>query len=144
MSNAKDVPADPELPSLDYAYLAEFAQVQPNGTLTAVGASFTHIAVGEVPTSRLVSVAGRVRVAEHSGPITLNIVIAGPGPNAPVISVEMLAAHGPERAYRGRAGVLFALTTAVPIVSEGLHTVTLSLEGKVVRLLAFEAEVVRG
>jgi len=56
---------DEELPTpeLDYAYLAEFAKVE-NNSLTAVGASYTHVEADRLPVIHTVYVAGRVRALE--------------------------------------------------------------------------------
>lgn len=132
----------PELPSLDYAFLADYAAVQPQGTLTVVGASFTFMQVERFPLARQLGIAGRLRVAEGADPVAMTITFRGPGDDAPELAVEMLATHGPERAYEGRVGILFAVNTAVPILEPGLHRFTIQLDGKAVRVLAFDAEAI--
>lgn len=129
----------PELPSLDYAFLADFARVDPNGTLTVVGASFTMLQVEALPVGHLFSIAGRVRIADGSGPVALTAEVAGPE-GSPRIGVQTELRQGDHAVvYQGRVGVVFCLTTIYPIGREGLYTVTLSLEGRPVRHLAFEA-----
>ncbi len=133
-----------DLPNLDYAFLAEYAKVEPSGVLNAVGASFTVLSVVQFPAAHLLSVAGRVRMAEGGVPFPLTISFEGPAPEESVISLEMMVAHGTETAYEGRVGVLFAATTLVPVVRAGLHHVRISIQNQVVRELAFDARPVHG
>jgi len=127
-----------DLPNLDYAFLADYAKIDANGTLTSVGASFTIIQTPELPATQLLSVAGRLRMAEDSKSVSLSFVFAGPA--SPRIALEIPVA--PENAvpYDGKVGVLFVATTLVPLMSEGLHTVTISIADRQVRLLAFEVK----
>lgn len=125
------------LPNLDYAFLADYAKVEGNGTLTSVGASFTRISATTVPVGQLMSVAGRVRVAEAAPPCPLSIIFAGPG-GSPEITVEMTVSPESAVPYQGRVGVLFAVNTVVPIMVYGLHNVMVALDGQEVRRLSYE------
>lgn len=129
-----------ELPNLDYAFLAEFARVDANGTLTAVGASFTHTIAAALPMGHLISVGGRVRMAENGPSFPLAISFKGPEPSGE-ITLELLIAHEQERPYAGRVGVLFTATTIVPLMSEGLHEVTIRIDSREVRRLAFSVSL---
>lgn len=128
------------LPNLDYAFLADFAKVDASGKLTSVGASFTHLTAATLPTSQIMSVAGRVRVAEESGPLPLLVRFIGPDDSSPTIEATMSLARGSARPYEGRVGVLFTMTTLLPLSSEGLHEVHILLNGEEVRRLAFFVE----
>jgi hypothetical protein len=63
---------------LDYAFLADFARVDANGTLTSVGASFTHVQVQTLPMQRMLSVAGRIRSRRGDPPVALRVSISTP------------------------------------------------------------------
>lgn len=143
LRSMQDLPA-PELPSLDYAFLADFATVNPQGTLTAVGASFTYMQThGEtLPLARQIAIAGRLRIAEGTPPVEVTFTFKGPGEEAPELKIDMVATHGEERPYEGRVGILFAVNTPVPIMSAGLHRIWISIDGEVVRMLAFTVEPV--
>lgn len=127
------------LPNLDYAFLAEYAKVEANGTLTSIGASFTRISAVSTPVGQFMSVAGRVRVAEAALSCPLAITFIGAG-GSPEVKVETTVSPGTSVPYRGRVGVLFAVNTVVPIVEHGLHHVTITLDGQEVRQLSYEVE----
>jgi hypothetical protein len=125
---------------IDYAFLADFAKVEPNGTLTAVGASFTFIEVGGLPAGHLLAVAGRVRgVIDETVDLTLEI--KGPD-DAFRIGANLQLEPGPgSRPYGdGKIGHLFAINVQIPLPTAGLYTVELST-GKSSRRLAFEVTV---
>ena len=52
-----------DMAELDYAFLADYATIS-EGRLTAVGASFTHVFVPQLPVEISFAVAGRLRVRE--------------------------------------------------------------------------------
>jgi Family of unknown function (DUF6941) len=127
---------------LDYAFLADFATVDPSGKLTAVGASYTHLFVGGFPGQHLVSVAGRIRAKVGEQP---KLLVRMTSPNETVrIDHEMQLAPGPDaRPYGPKLdtlGLQFALTVVMPLPSPGLYEITLTLDDEPVRLLAFTAE----
>lgn len=124
-------------PELDYAFLAEYARVEGN-SLTAVGASFTSLAVPVLPLSTTVYVAGRFRAPAQGGPFAVE-VRAGAADADP--SVIMATALDPAQAvapYRGRAGMTFAVGMPVTFATPGMKQVQVVLEGDVVRALYFE------
>lgn len=124
-----------QLPDLDYAFLAEYAKVEPHGTLTVVGASFTKVHVMQLPASPAVYVAGRLRAKEGAPPVPLGLTVSGPGPQSPTLELhtEMLVA-GPDP-YEGRLGLLFALGITLPVMEFGIYTFTLSINGTAARSL---------
>lgn len=126
--------------SLDYAFLADYAKVEPSGTLTAIGASFTYIDVSAVPAARMIAVAGRVR-AKDDELVELDLRISGPGEGI-TIGAAMTLEPGPQaRPYgEGRLGHLFAVNVQLPLPSEGLYTAEIKV-GDEVRRLAFEVVV---
>jgi hypothetical protein len=124
---------------LDYVFLADYARVDPAGTLTAIGASYTIVTAQALPTTHLLSVAGRVRSTLGAPPVNLEVKLNAPdGRYSIALSAEL--AEGPSpRPYAGnRLGHLFAITTGVPLVAEGLYEVEIHLDGEQVRLLKFE------
>ena len=80
------------LPDLDYAFLAEYARLEQGGTLTALGASFTQIAVPRLPSAIQLGVAGRVRVLEGVAAVPLTVRMLPAGEGAP----EFAAGHRPK------------------------------------------------
>lgn len=75
-------------------------------------------------------------MAEHGPTFPMAISVTGPG-QAGEITLELLVVHDKQQAYNGRVGVLFAVTTVVPLMSEGLCEVTIRIDGQEVRRLAF-------
>lgn len=126
------------LPELDYAFLAEFARVDESGTLTSIGASFTRLQIDPANPARLLSTAGRVRMAEDSDPVRMTLSFEGPG-NTVRIQMDFELTRSPTAVpYDGKVGVVFALTSVFPLPAPGLYTVRLLMAEKVVRRLAFE------
>lgn len=132
----------PSAPDLDYAFLAEFASIA-EGKLMVVGGSFTHVTVPNLNRGHLLAVAGRVRAEQDTPPIKLGIEFEAPAGGGFKISSESDILPGPaSRPYNGKVGILFTLSTVIPLPIEGLYTVNLSLNGDHVRRLAFDVEVV--
>jgi hypothetical protein len=125
---------------LDYAFLADYAKVERSGTLTAIGASFTHVAATTLPTTHLMAVAGRVRSSIDAGTVGLTITITPPDTDRFTVTFGVELGPAPDaRPYgEGRVGLLFAITTGVPLQSEGVYKVGLELEGSLARTLMFE------
>lgn len=121
---------------LDYAFLAQWARVNRDGTLTAVDASFLR---ASAPAGTLfpVAVAGRVRFP--SAPYSAELVIELEGPDLSVGYSATVTADEGSSYGDGRRHSLFALTTQVPIVGPGEYRVTVSLDGSPVRVLIFTA-----
>lgn len=122
---------------LDYAYLAEFAQIT-NGNLTAVNASFIDIKT-PVPSVFPLAVAGRVRAPADVDEVRLTIKFAPPGENGPNITWQLTLATKGNPVYNNKVGILFAVRAAVPIPTHGLYVFTIEIDGTKARTLAFEA-----
>lgn len=126
---------------LDYAFLADFAQIE-GGKLSVIGGSYTHARVESDSGIWLTSVAGRVRSHIDSPPLDLSIVIKGPGGSYEVVQNATLEVGEDARPYGdGKVGILFATTFALPILELGLFTVELRLDSELVRTLAFDMSV---
>lgn len=126
------------LAELDYAYLADFAQVS-DGKITSVGASFTHVRAGQFPGAFPLSVAGRIRVdiSTHSVALALDF---SPEDGSYNIHFDGLLETKGSRPYRDKVGLLFAFSTQVPLPAPGLYSVKISVEGNLVRTLKFDVE----
>lgn len=125
---------------LDYAYLAEFAAVQ-DGKLTAVGASFTHVAVPALPAGMSIGIAGRIRAHAGDDAVAINIKVTGPSDTFDLEMAGMLEAGGVVRPYGdGKVGLLFALNTQIPLMAQGLYVIDIALDGENARRLAFDVE----
>lgn len=130
-------------PKLDYAFLAEFAKVEPNGTLTSIGASYTRVAVSELPAAHQLVVAGRIRAPADSPEVPIKISYKASGEHPFQMEVEFVASGAGASPYGdGWVGVFFVTGTSVPLVGTGLNEVVIEVEGAVARRLYFEAMVV--
>lgn len=127
---------------LDYAYLADYAQIE-NGKISALGASYTHAYVPSLPSGWLTTVVGRVRAAADADNVALRIEIRPPDGSFEVNYEGEIPRPPHTRPYGGRIGLLFTVTSQFPLMSEGLYTVNVFLNGAHVRRLAFEVEVGR-
>jgi len=122
-----------ETPELDYAYLAEYATVNPSGTLTAVGASFTKLVAPALPAQQLIAIAGRIRVPA-TWPVAIDLKISIEGPLAstspewvtPRMELDATVPPGSGMAYEDRVGVLFAVMTVFPVLGHGLYQVAIA------------------
>lgn len=124
---------------LDYAFLAEFAKID-NGTLNVVGASFTQVDATSFPGMLELSVAGRVRRLENDEPPLLSIRFFADQEAGELVSMERVL-EDEENAvrYAGKIASVFVLRGPLYLAEAGLYKCEISLNGEVVRTLAFEA-----
>lgn len=125
--------------TLDYAFLADFAKVEPNGTLTSVGASFTYVKAQQLPARHQLAVAGRVRAHIDESDIPLRIRATGPDETF-TMGTDGLLTSGPNLMPYGSGwvGHLFALNIELPLPALGLYTVTVQVGDGEPRRLAFD------
>lgn len=129
---------------LDYAFLADFATIQ-DGKLTTVGGSFTKLIASEFPSQALIAVAGRVRCDEPEVdviPVTVRVMSPDDVGMTVEATTELDASEERHAPYEGhRRGIVFALQMNLPILSAGVYTVEIDLEGTdgVDRTLKFRA-----
>lgn len=124
-------------PDLDYAFLASWAGLQPDGTMTAVGMSFLRVTRQESPMT--LAVAGRVRLYDDVSETQLTIRLMSPAGVTVEVSNALKAAAGPDTQYGDdRRQVLFVLNTHAPIDRVGSYSVTVALDSAQVRELIFE------
>lgn len=123
---------------IDYAYLAAWARVNGDGTLTAVDASFLKAAA---PLGSAVgfAVAARVRFTGGHTVATVKIAVRPPGQQPSMEYVASLDATGAEEYADGRRHMLLALNTAVAVPEYGNVTVDIYLDDDLCRTLVFEA-----
>ncbi|NKR11238.1 MULTISPECIES: hypothetical protein [Paenarthrobacter] len=126
-------------PELDYAYLAEFAQVSEN-RLTVVGASFTHVTAMMLPAPHNFYVAGRIRCPEDVAGVDLRIEVVPPNEEYQIVGDLRIEHQGGVRPYNGKVGLLFAVGMSVPIPTVGLYEILIDVEGERARRLAFDVE----
>ncbi len=120
---------------LDYAYLAEFAQLI-DGKLTAVNASFIDVKTA-VPGHFQFAVAGRVRAPADADQIRLTVKLVSPDGITFAWNAELTPEGLP--VYDGKVGILFAVRLGIPITRHGLFVVTIDVDDEEARRLAFEA-----
>lgn len=124
---------------LDYAFVADYARVEPNGTLTAIGASWTHLWVSEMPTVHRLSVAGRVRATAAESSVPMRIEVLGPDGEVVVgTDFELQVGEGVTPYRDNRIGLLFAIEAVLPILDVGRFQVRVLVTGECVRDLYFE------
>lgn len=122
---------------LDYAYLAEFVKSE-NGRLTAVNASFTEVAAPGFPTSMTLGIAGRVRRTEGDPDPELSIRINTPGEGTDLELSIVLSSEYEAVTYDGKVANVFAVNGPLVFSEAGLVEVHISIDGDLVRRLAFE------
>lgn len=129
------------VPELDYAFIAEHAQVA-SGKLNVMGASYTHLVVDSLPFIHSLAVAGRIRAPKDAGPVELSLVFSSP-PGEAEYSIEgsVELEQGPDvRPYGEHVGLLFASTLQALLPVEGLYEVRVLVAGVEARRLAFSVE----
>ncbi len=123
----------------DYAFLCQFARLEPGGTLTAVGAGFAQIAVPTVPTQLSVFVVARLEFKEdEQEPVALQMTFRDPGRTADVTVAGDVRPNQPYVAIAGKVQVFAVVAANVAVPQYGLHQVDVSLNGQLVRTLLFE------
>lgn len=124
-------------PDLDYAFLASWAGLQPDGTMTAVGMGF--LRVPRQPNPMTLAVAGRVRLYDDVPEAQLTIRLVSPAGVTVEVTNALKAAEGTDAQYGdNRRQVLFVLNTHAPLDQVGSFNVTLWLDRVQVRELIFE------
>lgn len=131
---------------IDYAFLADFAKVEPHGVLTVVGASWTFIEAPQFPIGWRLAVACRVRGTVSEGPVPFVVTFNGPVGADQRVSISTEGAlvvgdhvrpYGPDS---DRVGHLLAMDLQVPLPEPGLYEVIVELpESGERRRIAFEA-----
>jgi hypothetical protein len=122
---------------LDYAVLADYARVDGDGTLTVVGAHRTVVTVPALPAQQVLAVAGRVWMGRREPSARLTLGALTPHGDVGVVADWPLD-PGPEQAEgSGRSSASFAVAVVAPVAVAGGYALVLSVNGEVVRHLAF-------
>jgi hypothetical protein len=126
---------------LDYALLADYARVDADGTLTAIGAHRAVIAVGALPAQQVLAAAGRLWMGRREPAAHLELSARTPeGDVGTIAAWEVLP--GLEQAdLPGRVSACFALAVVAPLSSTGAHVLVLSVNGEAVAELPFAVVV---
>ncbi len=122
---------------LDYAFLAEFARTQ-DGTITAVGASFTQVEADTLPSLFTLYVAGRIRRREEDPQPVLSVEILDPSRTSQVAFDSELSETADAVSYAGKVASVFVFSGPIWINSPGVYECLISIDGSQVRRLAFE------
>lgn len=120
---------------LDYAYLAEFAQII-DGKLTAVNASFVDVKT-PLPAQLQIAVAGRIRALVDTEQVQLGVKLSSP--DGMTFGWNSALTTEGSTVYDGKIGILFAIRIGIGIAQYGLFEVKIDIDGEEVRRLAFEA-----
>lgn len=124
---------------LDYAFLAEFAKTE-KGTLSVIGASFTQVVSHSYPGMMELSVAGRIRRLEEDPAPLVSIRLYADGDETDLVSTERLLEDEEDAVhYAGKVASIFVLRGPLFLEKPGLYRCDISINGEVVRTLAFEA-----
>lgn len=121
---------------LDYAFLADYAVVE-NGRLTAVGASFTHVKVPDLPFQKALCAAMRVRVPADESSFHLKVELRAPE-RAWVIGANVPVDASAAEPYDGKRGIIVAAQIDAMLTRVGLYEVEIFIDDQSVRLLKFD------
>lgn len=120
---------------LDYALLADYARVDADGTLTAVGAHRTVIAVPQLPAQQVLAAAGRLWMGRREPAAWLELSARTPEGDVGTISAWEVR-PGLEQG-EGRVSACFAVAVVAPLSTTGPHALVLSVNDEVVAELPF-------
>lgn len=125
---------------IDYAFVAEFARVEPNGTLTAIGSSWTFLEAETIPTAHRMAIAGRVKAHVDEGTVPVKVRLQGPDRSFELSAEADLIRPPESKPYGGGfVGLLFAIDLQLLIPQTGLYEVFIELPAEQkTRRLAFE------
>ncbi|TNM69170.1 hypothetical protein FHN55_05165 [Streptomyces sp. NP160] len=122
---------------LDYALLADYARVDADGTLTAVGAHRTVIAVPQLPAQQVLAAAGRLWMGRREPAAWLELSARTPEGDVGTISAWEVRPGLEQSEASGRVSACFAVAVVAPLSSAGAHALVLSVNDAVVAELPF-------
>lgn len=131
----------PVVAELDYAFVADFARVEPNGTLTAISASWTNLTVRSFPVGRRLAIAGRIRGRVDEQPIPVRVMMSRPDGKV-IFTFDFTVSPGESAQPYGEGliGHLFAIDTMMPLTGPGVHSIEVFVDEGLARTLKFEAK----
>ena len=114
---------------LDYALIAEHARVDPGGTLSLLGGSFSQLTVGSVPAQVHLAIAGRVLIEGEEDPISVRVTFGGPDDLGFKVNFETeIGPPGDDTVEGVPPAVTFAVAGPWPLPGAGLYAFTLQVE----------------
>lgn len=124
---------------LDFAMLAEFARVDAAGLLTVVGGSFDRVQTpGPGPVYPFALIL-RARLDEGEKSLSFEAQVTAPGKTGPVLGISGSSEVNPAaEPLDGRYYVQSVINMGVPISTAGRYTVSVLLDGALVRELPFQ------
>lgn len=123
---------------LDYAFLASWAGIQADGTLTAAGMSFLRRKQSD---HSPIAIAGRIRMRSDLESAYLTIRLSPPTGGGAVLEISdrLTPSGGDAGIYdANRRQILFVLNTQLMSAALGTYDVELRLNGDMARNLSFE------
>lgn len=124
--------------------LAEFARVESAGLLTVVGASFDRVQAPAVGGGQQVFVAMRVLLEEGEASADFDVQVMPPSEQFRLGFTGSAEPNEQTVVVDGRRAVLLALGVGVPLPEAGRYTVSITLDGTLVKVMAFVVEHVTG
>ncbi|ALG30635.1 hypothetical protein AOZ07_17730 [Glutamicibacter halophytocola] len=128
------------LPELDYAFLAEFARVEGD-SLTAVGASFTRVALPSLPAPLTLHVAGRIRAREGGAPFPVKIRVGNDDGSSGLVLETTMNPKQAVNPYEGKVGLVFTAEVPLKIDSAGRYRAEIFINNALVRKLYFSVDI---
>lgn len=122
---------------LDYAFLAQWARANDDGTLTAIDASFLRI-TAPIGAPAQFAVATRLRFKGGLTECALQIDVEAPGTPHLTFGAQIDAGSAPAYGPDNRRHVIAVLNTGLQVQNHGTVTVRLSLDERPARTLLFE------
>lgn len=132
-----DAMPDGSAVELDYAFPAEWAKVNPDGTLTSINASFLHF-VSPLGAPMQFAVAARLRFTGACTDCDLRIELRAPDGSTMTFKDHIEAANAPTYGDPPRRHVLTVLNTGFIIQAYGMVNIKIFLNDSLVRTLMFD------
>jgi hypothetical protein len=125
----------------DYLMLAESARVEPGGSVSLLGGSFSRLMVPSLPVQTSLAVVGRAFMDPGEGPAPVVIRMIGPDDTYRISAETLLDANtGGEPVEGIGLNIVFAMSLLAPLVKEGVYTVEAEiLETGETRSVSFRA-----
>ncbi len=128
---------EPASVELDYAFPAQWARVNADGTLTAVDASFLRVA-SPLGAPMSFAVAARLRFRGGLQECGFRLDVVSPSGDSLAFDGRIDASGAQPYGEEGRRHMLVALNSSLVVQQYGMVKIDLSLDGAIVRTLMFE------
>lgn len=121
---------------LDYAFVASFARVNHNNTLTVLDAGFLGVEISKLPKEFTYYIAGRIRFRNGCSGTDLGVEIKNPD-GAYVNAVKQIEATADVYGEDRRSHAMFAVGVTSDVSQYGDVDITVRIDGKICRMLKF-------